>query len=61
MAQIKRKHASNKHLARLIEEEVGYFNGWLVSEASVQKACELAATRILRYLGRKAGRKCRTK
>jgi len=53
MAQIKRKHASVKHLSRLIEDQVSWFNGWQVSNEAMQKTCQKAANRILRYLGRK--------
>lgn len=53
MAQVKRKHASRKHIAKLIRREVSYFNGWSVSEESVQAACDKATTKVLRYLGEK--------
>ena len=53
MAQIKRKHVSRKHIRRLIVAEVSFFNGWSVSEENMQGACQKAADKILRYLGRK--------
>jgi hypothetical protein len=53
MAQVKRKHAKLGHLTKLIEQEVSFFNGWHASERNVAKACEKAAKKILRYLGRK--------
>lgn len=39
-------------LTCLIEAEVGYFNGWAVSEKTMRKDCERAALNILRYLRR---------
>jgi hypothetical protein len=53
MAQVKRKHASSKHIRKLIKEEVSFFNGWLVEDKRVDDACQRAAVRILRYLGLK--------
>jgi len=50
MVQVKRKHASRKHLAKLIEREVSFFNGWSVSEQRMREACDKAVTNILRYL-----------
>ena len=42
-----------KHVAKLIRNEVEYFNGWTVSEEAVQEACEKAAEKVERYLERK--------
>lgn len=39
-----------KHITRLIRREVSYFNGWWVSDENVDKACEKAAQKVLRYL-----------
>ncbi len=58
MAQVKWKHANRKHLRRIIEREVAWFNGWAVREESMQESCQKAADKILRYLGRKS---CKTK
>lgn len=41
------------HIAKLIRREVSYFNGWSVSEESVDMACRTAALKILRYLARR--------
>lgn len=42
-----------QHIANIIQSEVGYFNGWEVSDEAEREACELAAKRIARYLRRK--------
>lgn len=39
-----------KHMADLIQGEVGFFNGWKVSEETEREACEKAAQKISRYL-----------
>ena len=39
-----------KHIARLIESEVGYFNGWSVSIETMEKDCEQAARKVEQYL-----------
>ena len=41
------------HCTKIIRGEVGYFNGWSVSEESEKKACEKAAAKILKYLQKK--------
>ena len=43
-----------REIANLIENEVAYFNGWAVSEATMRKNCEDAAVHILGHL-RKRG------
>jgi len=39
----------------IIEQEVGFFNGWKVSDEAERKVCEIAATRIVDYLRSKYG------
>ncbi len=39
-----------KRIAEIIENHVGYFNGWKVSEITVKKDCQDAAADILSYL-----------
>lgn len=41
-----------KHLQKLIQQEVSFFNGWHVSEESERKACTRAAEKIVAYLAR---------
>jgi hypothetical protein len=53
MSQIKRKHASTKHLTKIIESEVSWFNGWSATESAVHKSCQKATVKILRYLRKK--------
>lgn len=43
-----------EHVAKLIRREVSFFNGWWVEEETVQKACEKAAKKVLRYLRARA-------
>jgi len=47
---------NKKHIADLIQSEVGWFNGWDVSEYAERKSCEEAAESIIEYLTRKAKR-----
>lgn len=47
-----RKAKRLAHVAKLIRREVNFFNGWSVSEKSVDSACEKAAQKILNYLRR---------
>jgi hypothetical protein len=42
-----------KYAAKLIRDEVSYFNGWGVSEEAVQESCEKALKKVERYLERK--------
>ena len=42
-----------RHCADLIQKEVGYFNGWSVSQDTEREACEIAAKKVERYLRRK--------
>ena len=42
-----------RHCADLIQKEVGYFNGWSVSQDAEREACEIAAKKVERYLRRK--------
>lgn len=37
-------------MADLIQGEVGFFNGWKVSEETERETCEKAAQKISRYL-----------
>lgn len=41
------------HITKLIVEQVEFFNGWKVSEDSVESACWKAACRIENYLKRR--------
>jgi hypothetical protein len=50
MSQIKRKHASRKQIAKIIEKQISFFNGWRVEEETVRTACDIAAVLILWYL-----------
>lgn len=38
------------HMRRLIESEVGWFNGWQASQPQFQESCEKAASKVLAYL-----------
>lgn len=40
------------HIARLIQGEVGYFNGWAVSDELEYKACHKAAKKVAAYIKR---------
>lgn len=42
-----------KHIAELIEGQVSYFNGWAVSDETMERDCRDAAEDILAYLKRK--------
>jgi hypothetical protein len=57
MSQIKRKHASRKHIATLIRKEVSWFIGWQTEHISpmskreaMDASIDKAVTKILRYL-----------
>lgn len=43
------------HITKIIQREVGYFNGWSVSNEAEEKACRLAATKALKYIIKKLG------
>ncbi len=45
-----RKISKLKHTADLIQAEVSWFNGWVVSDIAMRKSCEKAARKIIRYL-----------
>ena len=49
----KQKHASIKHITKIIESEVSWFNGWATSESSMHESCQKATKKILRYLRKK--------
>jgi len=38
---------------KLIKSEVGFFNGWSVSEKTEDKACKKAAQKVIKYLNEK--------
>jgi len=40
------------HIAKLIESEVSYFNGWSVTEGQMKNDCMVAAQKIEKYLNR---------
>lgn len=46
-----------KRIADIIQSNVGYFNGWSVSEESERGACEDAAREIEKYVENKIKRK----
>ena len=48
------------HIANIIRGEVSYFNGWSVSEDSVDSSCFRAACKIELYLKRKSRRENHT-
>lgn len=39
--------------ARIIKRNVSYFNGWRVSDTSVDEACQKAAMQIFHWLNRR--------
>lgn len=41
------------HLTKIIQREVGYFNGWHVSDEAEKESCEKAAAKVLKYLNGK--------
>jgi len=47
------------HIAKLIMAEVSYFNGWRVSEDSMESSCFKAACKVSNYLDRKQARENR--
>jgi hypothetical protein len=57
MGLVKLKPRQIKHLARIIQSEVGYFNGWAVSQERETEDCLEAAKRIAEYLKKTNGRK----
>lgn len=42
-----------RHIAKLIEKEVAYFNGWCVPETVMVADCKKAADKIAKYLDKK--------
>lgn len=52
---MKSKQQTINHLSFLIQKEVGFFNGWRVSEEAEKEACQDAAKKIYRYLDKKFG------
>jgi len=44
------------HIAKLIQSEVSYFNGWSVSQETMEDSCKDAAKKIQRYLKNKEKR-----
>jgi len=49
----KQSEAEIKRLTDIIQDEVGFFNGWFVSEYLERASCELAEKKIHRYLKRR--------
>ena len=45
-----RRKEKLKHATKLIRREVGYFNGWRVSDEQMDRDCENAAKKVIRYL-----------
>lgn len=43
-----------KHITKLIRREVAYFNGWSVSEETMEKDCRKAALNVAKYLTAKS-------
>ena len=41
------------HIAKLIEKEVSYFNGWSVPQEIMESDCKKAADKIAKYLDTK--------
>jgi hypothetical protein len=41
-----------RRLTRIIQSEVGFFNGWAVTDAAEWQACAKASARIMRLLSR---------
>jgi len=42
-----------RHCATIIQKEVGYFNGWSVSDDDEREACLKAAAKVKKYLDKK--------
>ena len=54
MAVTKRRNTDRiEHAAKLISQEVSFFNGWWVDEDTKQKACEDAARKVIKYMERR--------
>ena len=41
-----------KHIAKIIERELGFTNGWSINEKSYTEYCLIAAKKIDRYLSK---------
>ena len=44
-----------RRIARIIEAELSYTNGWSVSESRYRELCRAATYKILKYLARSSG------
>lgn len=39
-----------KHIAKIIGRQLGWTNGWYVSDEAFERECKSASTKIVRYL-----------